>query len=229
MRRADRLFQIIELLRRRRRAATAAQIAERLGVSTRTVYRDIRDLMGSGVPISGEAGVGYLLDRTYDLPPLMFDEDELEALVLGARMVSSRTDPELARAADRLLAKVEAVVPERLRPRIEGATLYAFDFRTDRETRERLGCLRLAVRDRHKVLFRYTDRSQERTCRKVQPLGLFYWAASWTLASWCELRDDFRNFRVDRIDDLAVLDEPYEIVEGRTLEDLFKRYEEGSA
>ena len=99
-------------------------------------------------------GLGYLLDRTYDLPPLMFDEDELEALVLGARMVSSRTDPELARAADRLLAKVEAVVPERLRPRIEGATLYAFDFRTDRETRERLGSLRLALRDRRKVLFR---------------------------------------------------------------------------
>ncbi len=229
MRRADRLFQIIELLRRRRRATTAAQIAGRLGVSTRTVYRDVHDLMGSGVPISGEAGVGYLLERSYDLPPLMFDEDELEALVLGARMVSSRTDPELARAADRLLAKVEAVVPERLRPRLEGTTLFAFDFRTDRDTRDRLGALRIAARDRRKVLFRYTDRAEERTSRTVQPLGLFYWAAAWTLASWCELRDDFRNFRVDRIEDLAVLDEPFEPVDGRTLEDLFKRYEEGSA
>lgn len=226
MRRADRLFQIIQLLRRRKRATTADELADTLGVSVRTVYRDIADLAGSGVPIRGEAGVGYVLSKGYDLPPLMFDEDELEALVLGARIVKSRGDVALARAAETLLAKVEAVVPERARHRIEGTAFHAFDFRTTPEARETLGELRLAVRERRPLRFSYTDRLDEKSKRGVQPLGLFFWGASWTLAAWCELRQDFRSFRIDRIRDLEVSEDTFEIEPGRSLEDLFLRYEE---
>ena len=226
MRRADRLFQIIQLLRRRRRTLTGAQLAEHLGVSTRTVYRDIRDLNDSGVPIVGEAGVGYALSRTYDLPPLMFDDSELEALVLGARIVRAWADRDLARAAETLLAKVEAVVPERLRHRISGTMLYAFDFHPDRVSRERLGALRLAIREHHKVSLDYRDRHRAPSQRVVQPLGLLYWGATWSLAAWCELRNDFRNFRIDRIQHLEIREEPFEIAEGRSLADMFQQYEE---
>ncbi|MDX1382945.1 MAG: YafY family protein [Thermoanaerobaculia bacterium] len=227
MRRADRLFQIIQLLRRRRRPITAGELAERLRVSERTVYRDVRDLIDSGVPLRGEAGVGYVLSRSYDLPPLMFDEQELEALVLGARIVQSWADPGLAAAADALMAKVEVVVPERLRPRIDATTLYSINLRPDAAARARLGDLRAAVAAGRRVRFAYTDAEGVDSRRTVRPLGLFFWGVSWTLASWCELREDFRNFRIDRIDRLEVLDDAFEAEPGKTLEDLFRRYEEG--
>jgi predicted DNA-binding transcriptional regulator YafY len=227
VRRADRLFQIIELLRRRRRAVRAEDIADTLGVSVRTIYRDISDLSLSGVPIRGEAGVGYVLSKGYDLPPLMFDQDELEALVLGARIVQSRGDAGLARAAETLLAKVEAVVPERARARLETAAFHAFDFRTSAQAKETLGHLRLAIRERRRIRFAYTDRQAEATERTVMPLGLFFWQSSWTVAAWCELRSDFRSFRIDRIEELELLDDVFEIEPGRSLQDLFERYEEG--
>jgi len=200
MRRADRLFRIIQSLRRRRRPVTSAQLAEGLGVSQRTVYRDIRDLVDSGVPIVGEAGMGYVLSRAYDLPPLMFEETEIEALVLGARVVRSWGDRELARAAESLLSKVEAVVPEALRERIAATTLFAVESRPREELRRTLGLLRGAVRERRRVRFRYTDRAGVLSDREVRPLGLFYWGITWTLASWCELRRDFRSFRLDRME-----------------------------
>ncbi len=227
MRRADRLFQIIQQLRRRRHPVTGDQLAEALGVSTRTIYRDIRDLSLSGVPITGEAGVGYVLSRSYDLPPLMFDEIELEALALGARMVQSWADPDLARAADSVLAKVDAVVPEPLRERIERATMFAWNYRQSHASKELLGEVRKAVDKRQRIRFDYVDRSGDETRRTVRPLGLFFWGSTWTLAGWCELREDFRSFRIDRFESFEALESTFDPEEGRTLEDLFRSYEEG--
>lgn len=224
MRRADRLFRLVERLRRRGRV-TAAALAEELEVSARTVYRDVQDLVASGVPIQGEAGVGYALARGFDLPPLMFTEEEIEALVLGARIVETRADPALARAARDVLKKVEAVLPARLKDRIEEAALFAPGFRRA-PAGEDLTRLRGAIRGHHKVAFAYQDKSGKPTRRTVQPLGVFYWGDTWSLGGWCELRAGFRNFRTDRISELAVLDESFQSQPGRTLRDFFRHYEE---
>ena len=224
MRRADRLFQIIQRLRRRT-VTTAAQLAEALEVSERTIYRDVRDLTLSGVPVLGEAGVGYALPRGFDLPPLMFTEEEIEALVLGARIVQSWADPSLASAAEDVLAKVEAVLPERLKKRIPDAALFAPRFHVRPEIAASLTELRTAVRNRRKARFDYRDRAGTGSGRTVQPLGLFYWGSAWSLGAWCQMREDFRNFRVDRITKLEILDETFQTLPGRTLKDFFKHYE----
>lgn len=223
MRRADRLFQIIQRLRRNRHPTIAAHLADVLGVSLRTVYRDIRDLVASGVPIRGEAGVGYVLSRSYDLPPLMFDEEEIEALVLGARVVRSWGDPALAAAADSVLSKVEGVLPEPLRDRVAGAALFALN-RPRKADGEMLGQLRIAIRGRRRVRLVYGDRHEQETDRIVQPLGLFYWGLLWTLGAYCELRQGFRTFRIDRIQRASLLDDSFPTVPGRTLADLFAHY-----
>lgn len=224
MRRADRLFQIVQRLRLRRRVSTtAAQLAEELGVSERTIYRDVRDLIVSGVPIQGEAGVGYALPNSFDLPPLMFTEEEIEALVLGARVVKSFADKSLAKAADDVLAKVEAVLPKHMRDRLAASTLFALNLRTPAS--QDLGSLRGAINSMKKIRFAYEDGKKAATERTVQPLGLFYWGSTWSLGAWCELRVDFRNFRLDRISALEVLSETFEPTPGRTLTDLFAYYQ----
>jgi len=225
MRRADRLFQIVQLLRRRR-ITTAARLAEELEVSERTIYRDIKDLMLSGVPIEGEAGVGYGLPRGFDLPPLMFDEAEIEALVLGARMVKSWSDPALVRAAESALAKIESVVPDRLRPRIAETVLFAPQFHVPAHALTHLATLRTAAGERRKVTIAYQRGDGATSSRTLLPLGLFFWGASWSLAAWCELRDGFRNFRLDRITAVELLDERFEPKAGRTLPDFFKHQEQ---
>ncbi len=225
MRRADRLFQIVQRLRRRRGVTKARDLAEALEISERTVYRDVAELIASGVPIQGEAGVGYALARDYDLPPLMFNGDEIEALVLGARIVQAWSDPELSRAAAEVLEKIEDVLPARLRDRIPDATLFAPQLQVKGQLTSGLAPLRAAIRERRKVRFEYRDRAQSSSRRKVQPLGLFYWGATWSLGAWCELRRDFRNFRLDRMSRLEVLDEKFEPTPGRTLRDLFARYD----
>jgi predicted DNA-binding transcriptional regulator YafY len=224
MRRADRLFRIVQRLRRRG-ATTARELAQALEVSERTIYRDVRDLLLSGVPIQGEAGVGYALDRSFDLPPLMFDEEEIEALVLGARIVRAWADPKLARAAEEALQKIEGVLPPRLKQKLADAALFAPDFHVRDRMRSGLSDLRQAVREQRRTRFRYQDRSQAGTERTVQPLGLYYWGQTWTLAAWCELRQGFRNFRVDRIEELAVTSERFEKVPGRTLADFVAQME----
>jgi predicted DNA-binding transcriptional regulator YafY len=223
VRRADRLFQIVQRLRGRG-PVTAATLAQELGVSPRTIYRDVQDLVLSGVPVLGEAGVGYALPRTFDLPPLMFDEAELEALVLGARIVEAWADAELARAARNVLSKVEVVLPARLRDHIPDAALFAPSFHVRSGANAGLAALRGAVKARRKVALAYTDRGDAPTKRTVQPLGVFYWGASWSLGAWCELRRDFRNFRLDRVTKLEVLDDTFAPVPGRTLRDFFERY-----
>ncbi len=222
MRRADRLFQIIQILRRRR-VTTAARLAKELEVSERTIYRDIRDLILSGVPIEGEAGVGYGLPRGFDLPPLMFQNDEIEALVLGARMVKSWSDPALVRAASSALAKIEAVLPDRLRPRLSESALFAPGFHVPERTTSHLAALRAAVDGRRKVRIEYSRGDNEQSSRVVQPLGLFFWGTCWSIVTFCELRVDFRNFRLDRITALEVLSERFEVTPGRTLRDFLLR------
>lgn len=218
MRRADRLFEIVQLLQSRR-FMTAERLATALEVSTRTIYRDIRDLMASGVPIDGEAGVGYTLHRKFDMPPLMFDSEEIQALLLGARIVQSWADPELADAAKRALIKVEAVLPEQLRPKISEATLFAPKIPDRNPAAANLGVLRGAIDQSAKVRFGYTRLDGEGSARTVRPLGLFFWGTVWSLAAWCEMRQDFRNFRVDRMAKLAVLEETFAPEPGRRLED----------
>jgi predicted DNA-binding transcriptional regulator YafY len=222
MRRADRLFEIIQLLRRMK-LARARDLAEKLEVSERTIYRDIRDLMSSGVPVEGEAGVGYVLRGGYDLPPLMFDKQEIEALVLGVRIVESWADAELAEAAGNVIAKVEAVIPEPLRRHIaETALLAPLDHYAEPISIDP-GQLRRAVNGRLKVRFRYRDLKDRRTERTVRPLALAFYGPLWLLASWCELRQDFRSFRLDRISGLAVLRETFPPERGKTIQDFLKR------
>ena len=222
MRRADRLFEIIQILRRRK-LARARDMAEKLEVSERTVYRDIRDLMASGVPIEGEAGVGYILRGGYDLPPIMFDEEEIEALVLGVRIVESWADPKLAQAAGQVIAKVESVLPERLRKHMDETALlaplnhYAEPLSVDPTA------LRTAIRTCRKVEFSYADREGVATRRTVRPLALAFYGPIWLLASWCELRQDFRAFRLDRMTELAVTDQVFAAEPGRTIADYLKR------
>jgi predicted DNA-binding transcriptional regulator YafY len=225
VRRADRLFQIVQRLRRRR-VTTARALAEALGVSERTIYRDVQDLVLSGVPVQGEAGVGYALPKGFDLPPLMFSEDEIEALVLGARIVKAWADPSLQRAAEDALAKIEAVLPDRLRTLVPDAALFAPDFHIRQQLTAHLPPLRDAVRRKRKIQLAYADKSDQPTDRTVQPLGLFYWGHAWSLGAWCELRDGFRNFRVDRMREVRVLDEAFTDAPGRTLADFFRHYQD---
>ena len=218
MRRADRLFQIVLHLRRRR-VATARDLARALEVSERTIYRDVQDLSACGLPIESAAGVGYRLRRGFDLPPLMFDREELQALRLGARMVRSWADPELSEAAGNALRKIEAVLP----PEMEdpGEALYAPNLRP--YPVRRVGLLRRAVTEQRKARFDYTREDGGASLRTVRPLGLFYWGAVWTLVAWCELRNDHRNFRLDRMEELEILEETFAPEPGQTLEDFLKK------
>jgi predicted DNA-binding transcriptional regulator YafY len=228
VRRADRLFQIIQLLRRHR-VITATRLAGELEVSERTVYRDVRDLVLSGVPIEGEAGVGYMLRRGFDLPPLMFTEAEIEAMVLGVRFVTSWADAGLARAAGDALARVEMALPERLKARLADTRLYAPSFHIPQEVASALGALRAAIDERRKVWMAYNSAEAARTERTVRPLGLFFWGRIWSLTGWCELREDFRSFRLDRIERLETLAQRFHDEPGRTLDDFFRLMNEGES
>jgi predicted DNA-binding transcriptional regulator YafY len=205
MRRADRLFQIVLLLDRGR-AVTARELADALQVSERTVYRDIADLSRSGVPISGEAGVGYLMRPGYRLPPLMFDPDELAALALGSRMLQSWADPALGRAAERALLRIESVLPKALRHDPARDALLVPGFHVPAAMRTPMTELREAIAAHRKLRLAYTRADGAASERIVHPVGLVFWGETWTLGAWCELRGDFRSFRLDRIAALAPLD-----------------------
>lgn len=226
MRRADRLFQLVQLIRGRR-LSTAGFLAERMEVSARTVYRDIADLQAQGVPIEGEAGVGYRMRPEFDLPPLMFGTDEAKALVAAVRIAQPRLDAALARHADAALSKILAVLPVASRAAAESLALYAPPVGPDAATRARLEALRLATESRQKVQLRYLDLKDRLSDRLVRPLGCFYWGDVWTLAAWCEVRDGFRNFRVDRIETVGLSSQRFRDEPGKTLADLFRRAEAG--
>lgn len=220
MRRADRLFRLVQVLRARR-FATAKSLAEALEVSERTVYRDVRDLSLSGVPIEGEAGVGYALRRDFDMPPLMFDFEEIEALTAGARMVQAWSGPQLAKAAQSALDKIAAALPADKRIAMDRTRLYAPSFHVDPELGKVLDVMREAIVGQRRLSFQYKDAGDKPSERKVRPLGLYFWGQRWTLAAWCEMRDDFRNFRLDRATRVAIgnrfPDEP-----GKRLEDFLR-------
>ena len=224
MRRADRLFQLVQLLRLRR-AATGQELADALGVSLRTLYRDIRDLEYSGVPIRGEAGVGYRLDRGFELPPLTFNEAELEGLVLGARMVSTWADSELAEAVRSAMVKIEAVLPEGLRRVVLDTALFAPRFPRTQEMSRDVDLMRRAIGEHRLLAFDYTRADGERTQRNVRPLGLYFWGSKWTLAAWCEMRTDYRSFRPDRMQSVSVLDERFDADDGIDLAGFLARVE----
>jgi predicted DNA-binding transcriptional regulator YafY len=221
MRRADRLFEIIEVMRRQK-LVRARDLAAKLEVSERTIYRDVSDLMASGVPIEGEAGVGYALRPGFDLPPLMFDEHEIEALVLGARIVESWTDAKLAEAAGNVIAKVEAVIPERLRRHMADTALLAPAGHFAEPIMVEPSDLRRALRQKLKVHFHYRDTENRATARAVRPLALAFYGPVWLLVAWCELRQDFRSFRLDRMSRLDILDEPFRPERGKTIRDFFR-------
>jgi predicted DNA-binding transcriptional regulator YafY len=222
MRRADRLFEIVQHLRGGR-LVTARALAEALEVSVRTIYRDVADLQASGVPIDGAAGVGYLLRPGYHLPPLMFRPAEIEALIVGARMVEAWAGHALAAAASEALARIAAVVPpERMRI-AERVPIFASALRFHDGERANLDRLARGIEQRLKMRFAYRDADGSATERLVWPLALHFWGQVWTLAAWCELRDDFRTFRIDRAEWVTATEEGYPQVAGRTLQDYLAR------
>jgi predicted DNA-binding transcriptional regulator YafY len=224
MRRADRLFAIVQALRGRR-LTTAKQLADRLQVSERTIYRDIQDLSLSGVPILGEAGVGYSLKKGFDVPPLMFEYEELEALLIGARMVGAWGSTCLAASAERAIEKIAAVIPESRRAALEATQVYAPNFHVDPRVGAHFELLRKAVRERRFAQMDYRSNEQEDTSRRVRPLALHFWGERWTLAAWCEVRKDFRAFRLDRMRNLTVMDDHFALESGKTFADYLRKIE----
>jgi predicted DNA-binding transcriptional regulator YafY len=217
VRRADRLFQIVQYLRGRR-LTTAAQLAGWLEVSERTVYRDIRDLELSGVPVEGEAGVGYRLKKGFDLPPIMFSFDEVEALVAGARMIQAWGGPALAASSRSAVSKIALTLPPERRESVESTRLFAPDFHVDPALGQSLEAVRQAIVKHCKLRIVYEKTADASEPRVIQPLGLHFWGAKWTLVAWCELRNDFRTFRVDRIRSAEVTAEEFREQPGRNLE-----------
>ena len=227
MRRADRLFRIVQYLRGRR-LTTAAFLAGRLGVSLRTVYRDVRDLSLSGVPIEGEAGVGYRLKAGFDVPPLMFTLNEIEALAIGARMVEAWGGPVLADSARTAIEKIVAALPAERRVAVEQTRLYAPNFHVDAAAMARLESVRAAIGERRVLRLDYRDAQGRGSERRVWPIALYFWGGTWTLGAWCETRENWRNFRVDRIAELAALERRYPDQAGRRLADYLRAMQSGT-
>jgi predicted DNA-binding transcriptional regulator YafY len=222
MRRADRLFEIVQYLRGRR-LTTARQLAEWLEISERTVYRDVADLLASGVPIEGEAGVGYRLNASYDLPPLMFSYDEIEALVAGARMVQAWSSPQLKKAAELALAKIASALPKDKRIVLERTPLFAPDFFINKSVGERLDEMRHAIHAHEVLSMHYGDTNGTITQRDVRPLACAFWGGTWSLAAWCELREDFRAFRLDRVQAIAPAGRRFADEAGKSYADYVRR------
>jgi predicted DNA-binding transcriptional regulator YafY len=225
MRRADRLLRIIQILRRHRRPVRGQVMANEVEVSLRTLYRDIADLITDGVPIRGEAGIGYVLGEGYDVPPLMFNADELEAIMLGLRWVSRRGDKDLSRAAQDTSAKIGAVLPQALKPLLFDSGLLAPPIYAKTADTVDVASLRQAVREQRKVELVYRDESGKDSERVIWPIGIAYFDAQRLVIAWCELRQDFRSFRTDRMIKAAVSKEKYQ--ERRKI--LLKRWSENRA
>jgi len=218
MQRAERLFQLLTLLRNRRTVMTAKQLSEHLQVSERTIYRDIQSLSLSGVPVEGEAGVGYRLSHRYQLPPLMFDRHEVEALLLGARMVSSWGDVDMAAHANQAVQKILAVLPDHLRHSDENLPLLVPQMEdVQKFYTAHSQTIRQAIRTNQCLNIAYTRADAEESSRVIEPLGLIFWGKVWTLVAWCQLRADYRTFRLDRINHLELLDEIFIATDSKSL------------
>ena len=199
MSRSERLLELIQTLRRYRRPVSGQTLADETGVSLRTLYRDIATLQAQGADIEGEPGMGYILKPGFLLPPLMFSEDEIEALVLGSRWVASRTDSDLSRAAANVLAKITAVLPDDMKPKIEGSNLLVPQYYSEVTDVVDLSLVRKAIRNEHIVEIDYVDAAGVPTERRIWPFALGFYDRVRVVAAWCEMRNDFRNFRTDRI------------------------------
>jgi predicted DNA-binding transcriptional regulator YafY len=210
MQRAERLLDLIQGLRRRRRPVTADTLAAELNVSVRTVYRDIAALARQGVPVRGEAGIGYVLDAGFDMPPLMLSPDEIEAVLVGMRWLVERADPVLARAAEDVVSKVAAVLPQHLKPiLLDGALfapVYGFEKPADQVD---VASVRAAIRQGRKLQVRYRDEAGRESQRMIWPIGMTFYERVRIVIAWCELRQAFRHFRTDRITELAAREERY--------------------
>jgi predicted DNA-binding transcriptional regulator YafY len=212
MRRAERLFQIIQILRRsKRRPITANDIAAELETSLRTIYRDISQLLAERVPIRGEAGIGYVLEDGFDMPPLMLTADEIEAAMLGAQWVMGRGDSSLARAANDLVAKIGAVVPAHLRPLALDSSLVSPNWKRIESDAVDMARVRSAIHAQTKIMLGYRDESARETRRTIWPFAVSYWDTVRVVVAWCELRRGFRSFRTDRVVSADFLLERYPI------------------
>lgn len=217
MRRADRLFDIVQTLRSVGHPLTAAALADRLEITVRTIYRDIAALQASRVPIEGAPGLGYVLRRGFDLPPLMFTADEIDAIAIGARHVRRLRDPKLQRAAENVLAKVTAVVPEDWRAYLRAAPFYVSEGSEPSPVGVDLAAVREAIRGHRKLAIAYLDGEGRRSERTIWPIAMAYYVDVTMIAAWCELRDGFRHFRADRILESRALDEHFSPGNGRLL------------
>ena len=221
MRRADRLFQIVQHLRARR-LTTAAQLADFLGVSERTIYRDVRDLSLSGIPVRGEAGVGYGVDRSFELTPLMFTRDEVAAVVVGLRMVQAFAGPGLRTAAVPALDKVILALPNARRADIDRPQMYAPLGNAHRAVDHLIETARAAIDERAILQLTYLDEQGRETERAIRPLALSFWGSTWTLGAWCGLRNDFRSFRLDRVRACVRTGDLFRDEPGKTLADYLR-------
>jgi predicted DNA-binding transcriptional regulator YafY len=218
MRRADRLFDIIQTLRVAAGPMTAASLAEQLEVTVRTVYRDIAALQASRVPIEGAAGIGYVLRRGFDLPPLMFTADELDAITVGARLVRRLRDPGLQDAAESVLAKITTILPEQLRRGVADAPFYVSAGQAETPTGIDLSDVRHAIRETRKLRITYTDAQGQRSNRTIWPIAMAYYVDATLIGTWCELREDYRHFRVERIVTSTLMDETFSTHGGKLME-----------
>ena len=201
------------LLLQEGKVRTGQYLADKLEVSTRTVYRDIGDLVGSGIPIDGEAGVGYLLRDEYRLPPLMFNTEELRALALGAQMVRAWSDRDLALTTTTAIRKIHSILPDNLKAEIQSEDIQVPGFQLSRENSDKLLAVRHAQDDQQKLSISYTSVQGESTDRVIRPLVLYFWGKTWTLGSWCELRQGFRSFRVDLMDTIVPLEDRFDLTD----------------
>lgn len=221
-RRADRLFQIVQILRGRR-LTTAAHLADRLSVSERTVYRDIRDLSLSGVPVEGEAGSGYRLMAGFDLPPLMLTNKESEALMVAIRLLKTWGGDSLSRELESAQEKVLAILPEESRRKAEQTRIYAPDIALQPYSRSDFDVIHQAISAQCVLALHYRDEAGHLTGRDIQPLGLFFWGEHWLLAAWCERRDDYRCFRLDRCLNIVMTERRFSESADRSLADFLRK------
>lgn len=221
MRRADRLFDILQILRVAAQPMTAATIAEQLEVTERTIYRDIASLQASRIPIEGARGIGYVLRKGFDLPPLMFTADEVDAIAVGARLVRRVRDPVLQKAANSVLAKVTTALPGVPRSGLLEAPFYVSSGDAETPKGVDLAELRRAIRETRKVRIAYADAQGSRTDQIVWPVAMAYYVDVTVLGAWCELRNDFRHFRVERITASTILGYVFPTDGGRLMERWF--------
>ncbi|MGX1496032.1 putative DNA-binding transcriptional regulator YafY [Labrenzia sp. MBR-25] len=218
--RTIRLFSILDALRSRRSAVPAAMLADMLGVTERTIYRDMATLKAMGAPIRGEGGVGYILERGYFLPPMQFDPNELDVILLGIRMVKARGDAAMRETAERVLGKLGAVLSEG--ERSLNRPLLAVGKASSALGQDALSPLRDAIRKRRKVQLSYADMQERVSDRLTRPLGLTAFESVWVLTAWCEMRGGFRNFRLDRIRSYKVTETRFPMEPGKEFQDYLK-------